>query len=113
MTRRSKYGNKRVVYDGYVFDSKAELARYADLRLLEQAGHISGLTVHPRHTIHDAYTNADGKRRAKITYAPDFSYTEDDKLVFEDVKGVETAVFKSKRKLFEKRYNTVLRIVRA
>ena len=57
--------------------------------------------------------NAEGKRIAKITYAPDFVYVEDGAKIYEDVKGVETAAFKIKRKLFEKRYGCVIRIVKA
>ena len=36
----NKYGNKKVVYLGEVFDSKREMYRYMDLRLLLMCGAI-------------------------------------------------------------------------
>lgn len=32
-----KYGSKKVIYDGIVFDSKKEARRYCELKLLERA----------------------------------------------------------------------------
>lgn len=46
MTRlgnRSKYHSQKTAYKGYVFDSKREAKRYAELLLLEQAGEIHDL----------------------------------------------------------------------
>lgn len=42
---RSKYGNKKVVIDGHVFDSKKEGQCYHELKLREAAGEIRGLRV--------------------------------------------------------------------
>lgn len=111
--RRNKYGNRKVEYDGYMFDSIAEKDRYIELRLLSAANEITHLAVHPKYVIHDGFTNVDGKRRAQITYSPDFEYRLDGKWRYEDVKGVETAVFRIKRKLFEHRYSAAITIVKA
>ena len=46
-SRRNKYGNKKQTADGYTFDSKAELLRYDELQLMEKAGRIYNLVVHP------------------------------------------------------------------
>lgn len=43
----SKYHNTRVRADGLSFDSKAEYARYQELRLLESQGMLTELKVHP------------------------------------------------------------------
>lgn len=99
----SKYGNKPVKADGHRFDSQAEYRRYCELLLLQKAGEITELRVHPKYEIHPAFKH-DGKRYSAIRYEGDFEYTEDGKTVVEDVKGVETAVFKLKQKMLLCRY---------
>jgi hypothetical protein len=115
MATRSKYGNQKVEYDGETFDSQAEFYRYLQLLALLQEGEIAELQVHPSYVVIDAFTNAAGHRHSKNTYAPDFVYidTATDQPVYEDVKGVETAEFKLKRKLFEQRYGVALTIIPA
>lgn len=39
-----------------------------------------------------------------IEYIADFKYIENGKIIVEDVKGIQTDVFKLKHKLFEKKY---------
>ncbi len=74
--RRGKY-NARAVYIGALrFDSLAEAARYRELTLLEAAGAITGLEIHPRFELQPAFTDGDGRRWTAITYEGDFSYTE-------------------------------------
>ena len=106
----AKYHNRRVIADGYGFDSQAEFARYGELVLLQQAGAISDLVVHPRYVLLDKTPT----ERATV-YVGDFAYTEGgQKQVVEDVKGVETTVFRLKAAMFRRRYPGVeLRIVRA
>ena len=94
--RASKYGNVPTLVDGRRFDSKAEANRYRELCLLERAGTISDLECQPR------YVLGTGKRPP--VYVGDFAYIEDGKPICEDVKGVQTAVFKLKAKLFRERY---------
>jgi len=109
--RRGKYGAIKTKVDGYVFDSKAEAWRYGELKLLLKAGKILGLLVHPAYLLQEAFKR-DGETIRRITYEADFAYMEDlstpDKFhvihVAEDVKGVETEVFKIKRKLFLFKY---------
>uniref|UniRef100_A0A6M3LL82 DUF1064 domain-containing protein n=1 Tax=viral metagenome TaxID=1070528 RepID=A0A6M3LL82_9ZZZZ len=107
----TKYHNRKVQLDGYTFDSMAEAEHYKDLRLLEQAGEITYLLVHPRFEVMPKV----GKERA-IVYVADFCYTERDnpnRYIVVDVKGVETAVFRLKANLFRRAYpNHELRIVR-
>lgn len=120
---RSKFGNRKVVIDGYTFDSQAEGRRYRELKLLEAAGVIGCLRVHPPYQLQEGYKHAEtGKRVQAIRYEADFEYIEDGKVVVEDVKAwdkkkqqfILTAVFKLKRKLFESQYYPrVIRIVEA
>ena len=99
----SKYHNKKVQVDMYVFDSIAESRRYKELKLLEQAGEISELELQPRFLLQERFKK-NGKTFRKIEYIADFQYIENGRLVIEDVKGKETEVFKLKRKLFEYEY---------
>jgi hypothetical protein len=111
---RSKFGNRRIEYDGYIFDSLMEKRRYQELQLLVQMGDISGLRVHPRYKLQEKYRQPEtGKRERAIYYEADFEYIEDGQVVTEDVKGHQTAVFKLKRKLFEQKFNRRLRLVQA
>ena len=111
LVSRRKYGNRKTTIDGITFDSKREAARYRQLKALEQAGEICNLELQPRFVLLDTFTDSHGKRHQAITYVADFQYTEAGRVVVEDAKGVETAVFKIKRKLFLSRYPHELRIV--
>ena len=113
--RGGKYGAIKTKLDGYTFDSKAEARRYGELRLLNKAGKIMGLNVHPVYVLQECFKQ-DGKTIRPITYEADFSYFEQDKgepvLIAEDVKGVQTEVFKIKRKMFLFKYPHIeLRLV--
>jgi hypothetical protein len=79
----SKYRNIRTVLDGISFDSKAEAARYAELKLLERAGAISDLRTHPVFVVVDKDDHG-----GFIRYEADFQYRDEDKaMIVEDVKG--------------------------
>ena len=87
---------------------------YRELKLLEKAGVISCLEVHPCYQLQEGYPHPEtGKRVRPIYYEADFEYIEEGKTVIEDVKGRETAVFKLKRKLFEYKYYRAIRLVQA
>lgn len=68
--------------DDIVFDSKAEMLRYAELRLLESAKKISHLACQPQF---DVKIN----NEHFCTYTADFEYfdIEADEWVYEDVKS--------------------------
>lgn len=94
----NKYRAQRVSVDGILFDSKAEARRYGELRLLEAAGEIHGLEVHKRYSLLVA-----GKKVS--VYEADFVYvTREGEPVVEDVKGMKTAVYKLKKKIWEAMY---------
>ena len=112
MAMRNKYGAVKTTLDGYTFDSKREAARYGELKLLEKAGEIQNLTVHPSYQIVPGYYIGEEWIRP-VHYEADFQYEEDGELIAEDVKGVQTALFKLKAKLFRKECPHIeLRIVR-
>ena len=100
---QSKYNNKKTQIDMYVFDSAKEAKRYKELKLLERAGEISNLELQPRFILQDSFKK-NGRTYRKIEYVADFKYIEKGKIIVEDVKGIQTDVFKIKHKLFEKIY---------
>lgn len=108
----SKYKNKKVQIDMYIFDSIAESRRYKELALLEKAGEIENLQLQPKFLLQESFKK-NGKTYRKIEYIADFMYEEKGKVIVEDVKGMETKEFKIKRKLFEYNYPGLeLRIIK-
>ena len=97
---RSKYNNQKTIVDGIVFDSKKEATRFGQLKAMERAGIINDLKLQ----IPMPY-ELNGKKIFK--YVCDFVYFHRDKneLIFEDVKGMKTPVYKLKKKLIENSYN--------
>uniref|UniRef100_A0A6M3KN10 DUF1064 domain-containing protein n=1 Tax=viral metagenome TaxID=1070528 RepID=A0A6M3KN10_9ZZZZ len=98
----NKYGNHKCELDGYKFDSKKEMERYAQLKLEVKNGDIKDLELQPRFTLLEAGTNHMGKKYRKIEYVADFKYYDVKEQLWcvEDVKGMKTDVYKIKVKLF-------------
>ena len=105
----NKFGARSVDYDGYRFDSLKEERRYQELKLLERAGEIMSLDVHPTYLLQERF-RYNGKWIQAITYTPDFRYIERGVTVVEDVKGIDnntgkvvtvTEVFAIKAKIFK------------
>lgn len=108
----NKYRNKKVQVDMYIFDSIQESRRYKELKLLERAGKIQNLELQPHFLLQDSFRK-NGKTIRKIEYIADFKYIENGKTIVEDVKGIQTEVFKIKHKIFEKIYPELeLRIIK-
>lgn len=111
-----KYGNVKTRYDGHIFDSKREMHRYAELRLLERAKEICDLELQKTFELVPAQYEDSGevyKKGSKkglvkpgrciekaVTYKADFAYKDKNgKTVVEDTKGVKTKDYIIKRKL--------------
>lgn len=93
--KKNKYGNKKVVVDGYKFDSKKEANRYFELKMLQLAGEISGLKLQEPFEL-----QVEGKKVAK--YIADFVYIRKGQQVVEDVKSSATrklSTYRLKKKL--------------
>lgn len=110
MAYRSKYGNKKVGYNGESFDSLKEYRRFCELSLLERAGEITDLQRQVKFVLIPAQYEPDiigvrgGVRRGKllereVSYVADFVYTQDGRQVVEDTKGFRTTDYIIKRKL--------------
>jgi hypothetical protein len=92
---KRKYRNEPVVVDGRRYDSKREAVVCENLILLEKAGKIGGLEFQVRFPL------LGPKGEVICTYVADAAYFDHEQGRFRviDVKGVETDVFKLKRKM--------------
>jgi hypothetical protein len=103
--RFHKYGAKRTEVDGIKFMSQSEANRYVELKRLQSAGVIQNLSLQPRFILQEGFLNVDTlDKERKIEYVADFMYTENNETIVEDVKGMKTADYKIKRKLFLFKY---------
>ena len=99
----SKYKNKKVVVDNILFDSKKEANYYTKLKILRDAGKISGLRLQEKFILQPSF-KLNGKTYRAITYVADFVYKDDKGMHVVDTKGYRTDVYKIKKKLFMKKY---------
>lgn len=118
----NKLGAKKVLYAGFLFDSKFEWRRYMQLLTWQRLGLIRDLDcLHKwkegrtkedieRHTwiLQEGFIH-EGKKIRAITYTDDFQYVivETEEFIVEDIKGFVTASFKRSAKMFKKRYPNV------
>lgn len=95
----NKFKNKRTVVDGITFMSQKEAKRYHELKVLQEAGAIRLLEMQPKFKI-----EVNGHK--VCTYIADFQYYDvgAGHDVVEDVKGVETPIFRLKAKLLKACY---------
>lgn len=107
-----KYNARRTVIDGIEFDSKLEGEYYLHLKEMKAQGVILDFSLQPKFLLQDSFKK-NGKTFRKIEYVADFLITllDGEKEVI-DVKGFETADFKIKRKIFEKKYPYKLTLVK-
>jgi len=97
--KRNKYRAVKCVMNGITFDSKAEAARYVEL--------FSDESVLPGGVLQRPY-----KFKCGVIYKLDFAYIKHGKIVYEDVKGIETPAFRIKRKLMKQEYGIDVQVVK-
>lgn len=87
-----KYRAVRTVVDGITFPSKFEAAVYSILKILENSGAIKILELQPIIRL----------TKAKIMFKPDFKVQnlKTKEIYYVEPKGMETATFKIKKKLW-------------
>ena len=112
----NKYRNKKCILDGIEFDSKKEMRRYSELKLLERAGEISDLKIQVPFLLlpdqyepsTEVYTRGEHKGEPKkgrlieksVQYIADFTYHDrGGNYIVEDVKGKKTKEYIIKKKL--------------
>ena len=110
---KPKYGNKKTMVDRIMFASGAEASRWAELKLMLKARLITELESQPVYVLAPGVKFA-GASRAKpeLRYQADFAYVENGVKVVEDVKGVETQVFRIKRHLMKSVHGIDVRVIK-
>lgn len=104
--RFSKYKAVKTIVDGFTFASKLEAKYYQIYSAMEKAGIIKNLKMQTSLPF-----IFEGKKI--FTYKPDFEYDDQDGIHhYIDVKGVETPVFRLKKKLIEAYYKIEIEVVK-
>lgn len=125
--RQSKYGAKPTVVDNIRFASQKEARRYQELRLLERARKIKNVECQyvftleaPVNSVKGRLENAARRLQGKPSvnprigkYIADFAYydLETRMMVYEDVKGFRTPMYRWKKKHVEAQYGIEIREV--
>ena len=98
----SKYGARKIKYNGMVFDSHMEQRRMWQLKILERAGKISNLQRQVKFELLPTQYREDGTIAERpVAYIADFVYFDHERNaeVVEDGKGARTKDYIIKRKL--------------
>lgn len=102
----NKYHNIKTTVDGITFDSKAEARYYSFLKYRQGGGKLFNLRLQVPYVF-----TIECKKI--FTYKADFQYTDKEgKEHVVDVKGVETPVFRLKKKLIEAQYGIEIEVVK-
>ena len=113
MSRRNKYGARKVVVDGLKFDSLREANRWGFLQALQRLNKISQLERQVTFVLAPG-VKFRGEKRAKpaLRYVADFRYFNPDEavVVVEDAKGRQTEAFRIKRHLMKSVHGIDVRI---
>lgn len=95
--RRSKYGNEKVEWEGEIYDSKKELARWLELEQLQKDGIITEL-------FRQVTFELDINGKVICRYRADAVYTYQGEMIVEDVKSEITRkhpVYRIKKKMMK------------
>lgn len=106
MIRTPKYRSKKTVVDGITFDSKAEAARYAELKYLQTKGVIKNLRLQVPFELAPGVLLRGAKRKSPaLRFFADFVYIDcaSGMEIIEDVKSnpTMTTAYKIKRHLMK------------
>jgi len=108
--KTNKYNAIKVVIDGNTFASKKEGNHYCELKIRLKIGEIRNLQLQVPFVLLDGFYHRFQKKMvAKMKYIADFTYEEKYadgtwQLTAVDVKGVRTAVYNLKKKMFLHKY---------
>jgi phosphate-selective porin len=109
----TKYKNIKCEYNGFQFDSKAEMNYYIRAYFLQKAGLIKSIELQPRFDYTINYEANGKKYTKKAFYKADFRIEYyDGNVEIVDVKGFETNIFKAKKKIIESLYGIKIKIVK-
>lgn len=85
---------------GHTHDSKREAIRCNELHLLQDAGKITDLTIHPQYWFLINGRQLKHPNGRRVGYKSDFEYNENGIWVAEDVKGVIVRDWPLRRAVF-------------
>ena len=118
----NKYGARKVIRDGIVFDSLREARRYTELCEMEAQGKISNLKRQVNYELTPSvkadkfYAAKYGVKKGSVllqssTYVADFVYidTATEEIVVEDCKGYKTKDYMLKKKFMFYRYGILIK----
>lgn len=116
MLKRNKFGRKKQMINGIMFDSIAESDYYLYLLSLQQAGIVNKFEMQHKFELQPAYHKY-GKKVKAIEYIADFivEYADGKDVEVIDVKGHQTRESRIKQKMFDYVYPslTLIMMVRA
>lgn len=109
MKRKGKYNNKKTVYFGITFDSKAEGEMYLQLRQWLREKRIRDLVLQPRFELLPSQKLSNGKTQRKTEYVADFMFYDTERLCMRviDCKGFQTQVYKLKKKMYNDKWGAL------
>lgn len=99
------FGAIKTEVDGIKFQSKREAYYYQLYKALQKQGKIKNLKLQTKIDF-----NINNKKM--FTYRPDFEFDDNNGHHYIDVKGVETPLFKLKKKIIEAFYDIKIEIMR-
>ncbi len=95
-----RYNRTQILYKDYLFDSLQECEYFKVLEMRLNKNEISNLRVHPTYVLQPPFTYF-GKKVNGIEYTPDFDYIENDRKIAIEVKGIPTADFELRLKMWK------------
>ncbi|WAX16493.1 hypothetical protein LC76P1_00056 [Lysinibacillus phage LC76P1] len=110
--RNNKYNAKKIYVDDIKFDSKAESDYYIYLKYQKKIGNVVDFELQPVFILQEGFTKH-GKKHLPIKYVADFKVIYPDGTVkIVDIKGMVTADFKLKYKMFCNKFDEELLLLR-
>jgi hypothetical protein len=104
----SKYNAKKTEVDGIIFASRKEADYYKELKLRQKAGEIKEIVLQPKFCLLEKFRDKVGVLHRPIYYIADFEVLDaNGATLIIDTKGMQTQVYKIKKKLFLSKYPDV------
>ena len=110
----NKFGAKKTVVDGITFDSKREAGYYGELKIKKAIGQIDSFerqVSFPLYAMRDLGIVGVEESKKVCTHVVDFIVHVGGRKEAHEVKGMETAIWRLKKKIFEANYPSIKYVV--